>query len=70
MSVEAVESALIHRFRVGHLDLVPKHGIQAVLEAITDKAFAVGRVEEIGSSDISCWMQDVIERLERNRAKR
>jgi len=65
MSVESVRQCLIMRFRNRHLDLVPKYGIVNIMDAIDSEAYFVGDVEEIGSSDINCWMNSVIESLKR-----
>ena len=62
-SSEAVRDCLIQRFRTRHLDLVPKYGIVAIMDAINERAAYLDNLEEIGSSDISCWMKDVIESL-------
>ena len=67
-SSESVKTCLIQRVRARHLDLVPKYGIQAILDAIDEKAACLYDLEEIGSSDISCWMKDVIDSLEREAA--
>jgi len=67
-SSKAVEDCLIHRVRTQHLDLLIKYGATLVLEAIQNRAQFLYDLEEIGSSDISCWMQDVIEDLARESA--
>jgi hypothetical protein len=49
------------------LDLVITYGITAVLAAVDDVAsgFESDTLEEIGSSDVSCWMTDLEESLRR-----
>jgi hypothetical protein len=47
-----------------HSSLLGRHGPQAVMDAVKDVAEWVGDVEEIGSSDVSGWVRDVIRTLD------
>lgn len=60
-SVEAVRSAIIHRVKRQHLDLIDKYGIDKVMAAIDDAAeyYGSGGLEEIGSSDVSAFVDSV-----------
>jgi hypothetical protein len=58
-SDDAVRSAITRRIVGQHLDLVSQHGVEAVLQAIDDVAENVGQVDEIGSSDVSAYVQMV-----------
>lgn len=55
-------------FRVGrqHMDLVATYGITRVMEEIEYESWYKDGLEEIGSSDISCWVDNIRDRLERN----
>jgi hypothetical protein len=61
---EAIQSAIIRRIINQHKDLLVKHGPQAIMDAARDVAEWVGEVEEIGSSDISAYVQQVVNQLE------
>ena len=63
-SSEAVQSAIIRRIINQHKDLLVQHGPQAIMDAARDVAEWVGDVEEIGSSDVSAYVQQVIDQLE------
>jgi hypothetical protein len=43
-----------------------KYGYDVVVEAVRDVADFVGNVEEIGSSDVSIWTNQVIRELKLN----
>lgn len=58
-----VASAIARRIMMQHTDVLAKHGPQKVLDAIDDVADFVGDVEEIGSSDVSGWVKQVIDSL-------
>lgn len=66
-SYDAVYNALCTRVRNVRLDLVITYGLSAVMQAIEDKAssFQDERLEEIGSSDVSCWIADIEASLKR-----
>ena len=64
--MDAVKNAIIHRISIRHLDLIKQYGIERVMDAIEDMALYVGEVEEIGSSDVSCWVKSIEERLGRS----
>ena len=65
-SVDAVYGAVLRRITGQHLDLLSKYGPAAVQAAIEDVAeFAgSGGLDEIGSSDVSIWVRQVIQNLE------
>ena len=63
-SCEAIQSAVIRRIINQHKDLLVQHGPQAIMDAARDVAEFAGPVEEIGSSDVSGWVQQVIDQLE------
>lgn len=65
-SVEAVKSAITNRIIRQHVDLLSKYGPEAVTNAIDEVAeFAgSGGLDEIGSSDVSIWVKQVIKDLE------
>jgi len=58
------ERAILHRILMQHPGLLSRHGPQAVMDAVKDVAEWVGDVEEIGSSDVSGWVRDVIRTLD------
>ena len=58
------ERAILHRILMQHSSLLGRHGPQAVMDAVKDVAEWVGDVEEIGSSDVSGWVRDVIRTLD------
>ena len=58
-SSEAVEIALIRRVLVAHTDLIMEFGLDKVTQAIEEVAYNVGDVDEIGSSDVSAWIEQV-----------
>ena len=66
INMDAVKNAIIHRISIRHLDLIKQYGIERVMDAIEDMALYVGEVEEIGSSDVSCWVKSIEERLGRS----
>jgi hypothetical protein len=62
-SSDAVQSAIIRRIMNQHLDLLSQYGPEAITNATKDVADWVGNVEEIGSSDVSAWVKEVIDAL-------
>lgn len=66
---DAIQSAIIRRIINSHLDLLGKYGPEAITQASADVAWAVGDVDEIGSSDVSGWVREVIEMLENSPAE-
>jgi hypothetical protein len=58
---EAIQSAVIRRIAHSHHELLMKLGPQGVMDAARDIADFAAPVEEIGSSDVSAWV-DMIER--------
>lgn len=65
-SVGAVENAVLRRISTQHTDLLSKYGPAAVMAAVRDVAeFAGGDgLDEIGSSDVSIWVRQVVQDLE------
>ena len=59
-----VESAIINRIMMAHPDLLAKFGPEAVMTAARDQAEWIGDVDEIGSSDVSGWVNNVVRDLE------
>jgi hypothetical protein len=64
--MEAVFNAIIHRISTQHLDLISQYGIEQVMFAVEDMASFVGEVEEIGTSDVSCWVNKTIKLVQQN----
>ena len=62
-SAEAVKSAITSRILRSHSDLLGKYGPVKVMAAIDDEAEGKGQLDEIGSSDISGWVHNVIRGL-------
>lgn len=62
-SEEAVAGAITFRITRQRLDLLKKYGPEAVMNAIDNVAEFVGDVDEIGSSDVSAWVNDVERQL-------
>jgi hypothetical protein len=56
---EAVEMAIIRRILVAHTDLIMEFGLDKVTQAIEEVAYNVGDVDEIGTSDVSAYVQQV-----------
>jgi hypothetical protein len=54
-----VESAIIRRIMVAHKDLLMKFGPQKVMQAAEEVAYNVGDVDEIGTSDVSAYVNQV-----------
>ena len=58
-SSEAVERAVLNRIMVSHTDLLMKFGPEKVMQAVEEVAYGVGDVDEIGTSDVSAWVNEV-----------
>lgn len=58
--------AIMFRILRQHPEVVSKHGIDAVDSAVQRECEWVGDVEEIGSSDVSIWVREVISDLDRS----
>jgi hypothetical protein len=56
---EAVEIAIIKRILVAHTDLIMEFGLDKVTQAIEEVAYNVGDVDEIGTSDVSAYVNQV-----------
>lgn len=61
-SSQAVKDCIIYRIRTQHIDLLVEYGSR-LLDAIDEKAAYLYDFEEIGSSDISCWVNEIQESL-------
>jgi hypothetical protein len=61
--VSPVESAILRRIMNNHLDLLKQYGPAAVMAAARDVAEMIGDVEEIGSSDVSAYVNRVVQSL-------
>ena len=58
-TTEAARNAISRRIMIQHVQLLADHGPVRVLAAIDDRAASLSDLEEIGSSDISCWVKDI-----------
>lgn len=56
---EAVERAILNRIMVAHTDLLMKFGPEKVMQAVEEVAYNVGDVDEIGTSDVSAYVNQV-----------
>ena len=56
--------AMIHRIMVSHTDLLSKYGPEKILAAAEREAEFIGNIEEIGSSDITAWVNNIKRDLE------
>lgn len=56
---DAVESAIVRRILVAHTDLLMKYGPEKTMEAAAAIADEHSDVEEIGTSDVSAYVQQV-----------
>ena len=54
-----VESAIIRRIMVSHVDWLQKFGPEKVMQAAEEVAYNVGDVDEIGTSDVSAYVHEV-----------
>ena len=54
-----VEQAILHRIMVAHTDLLRQFGPEKVMQAAEEVADNVGDVDEIGTSDVSAWVNQV-----------
>lgn len=59
-----VYGAIIHRIMVAHPDLLQKYGPERIMDAAREEAEFIGDVDEIGSSDVSAWVKNVMRTLE------
>ena len=57
--MNAVKNAIIHRILTRRVDLLDTYGLDLVESAVDFQADMVGEVEEIGTSDVSCWVNSV-----------
>jgi hypothetical protein len=56
---EAVERAILNRIMVAHTDLLMKYGPEKVMQAAEEVSYNVGDVDEIGTSDVSAYVNQV-----------
>lgn len=63
-SREAVSNAISRRILTRHPELLQKYGPVQVMDAIDSVADFVGDVDEIGTSDVSGWVNQVADMLE------
>jgi hypothetical protein len=56
---EAVERAILNRIMVAHTDLLLKYGPDKVMQAAEEVSYNVGDVDEIGTSDVSAYVNQV-----------
>jgi hypothetical protein len=56
---EAVERAILNRIMVAHTDLLMQFGPDKVMQAAEEVAYNVGDVDEIGTSDVSAYVNQV-----------
>jgi hypothetical protein len=54
-----VERAILNRVMVAHTDLLMKFGPEKVMQAAEEVAYNVGDVDEIGTSDVSAYVNQV-----------
>ena len=55
----AVEQAILRRIMVAHTDLLKQYGPEKVMLAAEIVSYNIGDVEEIGSSDVSAYVDQV-----------
>ena len=58
-----VARAVLHRIMMAHPGVLATHGPEKVMNAVDELADRVGDVDEIGTSDVSGWVRDVIRML-------
>ena len=58
-SSEAVERAVLNRIMVAHTDLLMQFGPDKVMQAAEEVAYNAGDVDEIGTSDVSAYVNQV-----------
>jgi hypothetical protein len=59
INMNAVKNAIIHRILTGRVDLLDTYGLDLVESAVDFQVDMVGEVDEIGTSDVSCWVNSV-----------
>jgi hypothetical protein len=70
-SYDSVKQAIEHRVVTTELDLIETYGLTAVTEEIENQAlsYADEQLDEIGTSDVSCWILNIREKLEKHHTK-
>jgi hypothetical protein len=62
---DSVESAIMYRLLHRHLDVIQRHGPESATLALQDVLQGIpDDLEEIGSSDVSIWVNQVLDSLE------
>lgn len=66
-SYQAVQSAISQRIMTSGLNLITTYGLPAVMEQIdaTASRFDSFQLDEIGTSDVSCWVREIESALQR-----
>jgi hypothetical protein len=67
-----VARATLHRIMMRHPGMLAQHGPERVMKAVDDVADLVGDMDDIGSSDISGWVnmvQEILDSLDQGMAE-
>jgi len=64
---EAVKNAIVRRIAMQHVDLLSKYGPEAVMDEVEEVASMMNDLDEIGSSDVSAFVKNVKDNLERSK---
>lgn len=56
-------NAVTRRIMIQHPELLQKYGPELVMQAIDDVTSNIGELDEIGSSDVSGWIRQVVDSL-------
>lgn len=67
-SADEVKQAIINRIMRQHVDMISQVGPEALMSAIDEVGDSIGDVEEIGTSDVSAWVNTVKQYLTRRMA--
>ena len=62
-SRESAQASIIRRIIHSHSDLLMAYGPKAITNAVEEYAYNLDDLEEIGTSDVSIWVQGVIDLL-------
>lgn len=62
---QSVRQSIIQRIGTRHVVLISLYGLTNVMEEIDNESMYKDGLEEIGSSDVSCWVKNIIDRLQR-----
>lgn len=58
-SAEGAKRAILWRIQNQHTDLLKQYGVDKVMQMVDDEAMYLDNLEEIGSSDISAWVNNI-----------